>query len=161
MSKLDICLVVAVILLSVGLLVTTSAKTIKVYNDKSLKEHLCAGSVAPNTNLIITETISLTDEVFCLVENTSNISITAEVQDYQSHITVSCYGCGFGFFNVSNLTIRSVKFDGFGAIVPPRAVKVYKWHRSVPVLQQYKVYTDFQPLHQLNTLQCFSPSSGC
>ena len=123
MSKLDICLVVAVNLLSVGLLVTTSAKTIKVYDDKSLKEYLCAGSVAPNTNLIITVNISLRDEVFCLIENTSNISITAEVQDYHSHITVSCYGCGFGFFNVSNLTIRSVKFDGFGAIVPPRAVR--------------------------------------
>ena len=54
MSNLNICLVVAVTLLSVGLLVTTSAKTIKVSDGKSLKEHLCSGSVAPNTNLIIT-----------------------------------------------------------------------------------------------------------
>ena len=123
MSKLDICLVAAVTFLSVGLLVTTSAKTIKVSDGKSLKEHLCAGSVAPNTNLIITVNISLTDEVFCLIENTSDISITAKVPDYHSHITVSCYTCGFGFFNVSNLTIRSIIFDGFGAIVPPRAVR--------------------------------------
>ena len=123
MSKLDICLVAAVALLSVGLLVTTSAKTIKVSDGKCLKEHLCAGSVAPNTNLIITMNISLTDEVFCLIENTSDISITAKVPDYHSHITVSCYSCGFGFFNVSNLTIRSIIFDGFGAIVPPRAVR--------------------------------------
>ena len=123
MSKLDICLVVAVTLLSVGLLVTTSAKTIKVSDGKSLKEHLCAGSVAPNTNLIITVNISLTDEVFCLIENTSNISITAKVPDYHSHITVRCHGCIFGFFNISNLTIRSVEFDGFGAIIPPRAVR--------------------------------------
>ena len=125
MSKLDICLVVAVTLLSVCLLVTTSAKTIKVSDGKSLKEHLCSGSVAPNTNLIITVNISLTDEVFCLIENISNISITASqgVLDYHSHITVSCHGCGFGFFNVSNLTIRSVIFDGFGAIIPPRAVR--------------------------------------
>ena len=121
MSKLDICLVVAVTLLSAGLLVTTSAKTIKVSDGKSLKEHLCAGSVAPNTNLIITVNISLT--VFCLIENTSNISITAEVPDYHSHITVSCHGCIFGFFNISNLTIRSIIFDGFGAIIPPRAVR--------------------------------------
>ena len=123
MSKLDIGLVVAVTLLSVGLLVTTSAKTIKVSDGKSLKEHLCAGSVAPNTNLIITVNISLRDEVFCLIENTSDISITAEVPDYHSHITVSCHGCIFGFFNISNLTIRSVIFDGFGAIIPPRAVR--------------------------------------
>ena len=123
MSKLDICLVVAVTLLSVGLLVTTSAKTIKVSDGKSLKEHLCASSVAPNTNLIITVNISLTDEVFCLIENTSNISITAEVPDYHSHITVRCHGCIFGFFNISNLTIRSIIFDVFGAIIPPRAVR--------------------------------------
>ena len=122
MSKLDFCLVVAVTLLSVGLL---TAKTI-VSDGKSLKEHLCSGSVAPNTNLIIIVDISLTNE-FCLIENTSNkiISITAsqEVPDYHSHITVRCYGCIFGFFNVSNLTINSVIFDGFGAIVPPRAVR--------------------------------------
>ena len=125
MCKLDICLVVAVTLLSVGLLVTTSAKTIKVSDGKSLKEHLCSGSVAPNTNLIITVNISLTDEGFCFIEHTSNISITASqgVLDYYSHITVSCYCCGFGFFNVSNLTIRSVKFDEFGAFIPPRAVR--------------------------------------
>ena len=125
MSKLDIFLVVTVTLLSVCLLVTTSAKSIQVSDGKSLKEHLCSGSVAPNTNLIITVNISLTDEVFCLIENISNISITASqgVLDYHSHITVSCHGCGFGFFNVSNLTIRSVIFDGFGAIIPPRAVR--------------------------------------
>ena len=129
MSKLDICLVVAVTLLSVGLLVTTSAKTIKVSDGKSLKEHLCAGSVAPNTNLIITVNVNINrtiiNEGFCLIENTSNISITAsqEVLYYYSHITVSCYGCGFGFFNVSNLTIRSVRFDGCEAIVPPSAVR--------------------------------------
>ena len=127
MSKLDICLVVAVTLLSVGLLVTTSAKTIKVSDGKSLKEHLCSGSVAPNTNLTITVNVNINrtiiNEGFCLIENTSNISITAEVSDYYSNITVSCHGCGFGFFNVSNLTIRSVRFDGCEAIVPPSAVR--------------------------------------
>ena len=127
MSKLDICLVVAVTLLSVGLLVTTSAKTFNVSDGKSLKEHLCSGSVAPNTNLIITVNVNINrtiiNEGFCLIENTSNISITAEVSDYYSNITVSCHGCGFGFFNVSNLTIRSVRFDGCEAIVPPSAVR--------------------------------------
>ena len=127
MSKLDICLVVAVTLLSVGLLVTTSAKTFNVSDGKSLKEHLCSGSVAPNTNLIITVNVNINrtiiNEGFCLIENTSNISITAEVSDYYSNITVSCRGCGFGFFNVSNLTIRSVRFDGCEAIVPPSAVR--------------------------------------
>ena len=127
MSKLDICLVVAVTLLSVGLLVTTSAKTFNVSDGKSLKEHLCSGSVAPNTNLIITVNVNINrtiiNEGFCLIENTSNISITAEVSDYYSNITVSCHGCGFGFFNVSNLTIMSVIFDGCEAIVPPSAVR--------------------------------------
>ena len=127
MSKLDICLVVSVILLSVSLLVTTSAKTFNVSDGKSLKEHLCSGSVAPNTNLIITVNVNINrtiiNEGFCLIENTSNISITAEVSDYYSNITVSCHGCGFGFFNVSNLTIRSVRFDGCEAIVPPSAVR--------------------------------------
>ena len=124
MSKLDICLVVAVTLLSVGLLVTTSAKTFNVSDGKSLKEHLCSGSVAPNTNLIITVNVNINrtiiNEGFCLIENTSNISITS---DYYSNITVSCHGCGFGFFNVSDLTIMSVRFDGCEAIVPPSAVR--------------------------------------
>ena len=68
-------------------------------------------------------------DVVCLVENTTNISITARAldnNDFQPPIKVYCKSenSGFTFFNVTNLNISSVYFKNCGTkSIPADATK--------------------------------------
>ena len=111
----------------------TSVHTIDITNGKQLKEYLCSPkrTIAPNTHLSIKNYIDIgiiTND--CLVENTSNIVITSPrcdrnvavvgCSDYEDNTTTNT----FSFFNVTNLTISCVEFDGCGSKpLPPADTK--------------------------------------
>jgi hypothetical protein len=64
--------------------------------------------------------------IICLVENATNIRISGQLNK-QEPLVVTCdsYGGGFGFFNITNLTIESVQFIGYVWLVIPEVVTKY------------------------------------
>ena len=105
-----------------------------VTTGKSLEQYLCPQSrtIPPNTNVIISvRKIQLTTSnvgQFCLIENTTNITISASdelMNSEHGYAIVSCVGAtGFSFFNVTNLTVRSVHFeDNCSSYIMPEAIK--------------------------------------
>ena len=117
----------------------TSLRTVSITDGEQLKEFLCSpqNTIAPNTNLNIVkngiEIANVTDH--CLVENTSNISITSSYYNSDYDADVAIVYCSnrsddvsmtdtFSFFNVTNLTISSVLFLHCGLMpLPPAATK--------------------------------------
>ena len=127
-----------------------SAEKVTITDGEGLNSYLCSpkGTITPNTSLVLSvATLYVTHDFgwdFCLVENTTNITIAASdelVTDRSSYVTVRCEGLvGFGFFNVSHLTIRSVHFENCESFVPPPALRyitgdslsaLYKFHYPV------------------------------
>ena len=121
------CLVfVAFTLLFASAATTTSStpfKTVNISDAEHLKEYLCSPkrTIPPYTHLVIKQLdprvqMGLNSTgVVCLVENTTDIYISAWRDDSakdQSPVIVYCVGGsgGFGFFNVTNLTIEFVQF---------------------------------------------------
>ena len=105
------------------LIATSSAETVYIGQENAtiLIKHLCSHNrtVLPHTTLVLTGTVTLSRDTnereFCLVENTTDISIIASsqalIKDVE-HVHIGCkHGMGFGFFNVTNLTIKSVYFS--------------------------------------------------
>ena len=112
------------------LIAVSSAKTVIVDNEASLEEYLCpsSGTVEPNTNLVINASSLSVKSQFCLIENTTNLSISASeelINNGINHVFIKCSpgSGGFGFFNVFNLTITSISFDDCSNIIPASAVR--------------------------------------
>ena len=109
-----------------------SGEVVNVTTSKSLEQYLCppTRTVPPNTDVIISvPLLNLTkhDRQFCLIENTTNITISSS-QELMNSITgyaevVCTNDTGFGFFNITNLTVRSVYFQNCENVVPPMAVR--------------------------------------
>lgn len=93
----------------------------------TLEDYLCSElrTIQPNTTLIIQESQYISSGIFCLVENTTNITINAPVD-----IRIECLynstlqqSRGFGFFNVSGLYIENVHFANCGTFISSSAVR--------------------------------------
>ena len=116
---------VAILLLLVSLLATSSGEVVNITDGETLKSYLCSpsGTIPPNTTLFLIRTINLKPERFCLVENTSDITIAAFPHSYAAvNCRDQCFG--IGFFNVTNLTITSINFFmGPISSIPPSAVR--------------------------------------
>ncbi len=102
--------------------------SITVADSETLSQYMCPpnGTLPPNTNLVINSSLNLSKH-FCLIENTTNLSIAASeelLNKGELYVTVTCErDTGFGFFNVSNLTIRSVYFKNCDHVIPETAVR--------------------------------------
>jgi transcription initiation factor TFIID subunit 2/histone acetyltransferase MYST3 len=113
--------------LSEAFTASISLKTITITDGEYLKEYLCSPSntIPPYTQLLIIHPglMRLNNAgITCLVENTTNIHISSQEQ-----VVVSCHnsGSGFGFFNVTHLTIELVQFSDCEWGVIPREVVKY------------------------------------
>ena len=104
---------------------STPFKTVNISDAEHLKEYLCSSkrTIPPYTHLVIKQLdrhVELNNTgMVCLVENTTDIYISGWRDDSakdQSPVIVYCVdgGGGFGFFNVTNLTMESVQFRGCG-----------------------------------------------
>ena len=138
----------AKVLILLLLVAAVAGRVVNVTTSKSLEEYLCppTRTIPPNTDVIISvPKIQLpisNGSRFCLIENTTNITISASdelMNSEHGYANVSCYmsGIGFGFFNVTNLTVRSVYFEGYCYnYVPPEAIRYL--NESDQVLYYYK-----------------------
>ena len=133
MDKLSVCQAfISVFLMGILMLGTNSAaETVLINDGASLGKYLCSpsGTISPNTNLILNKSLLMIDGgKFCLIENTTNITI-APLQELMKgesgYVKIQCLpgSGGFGFFNVTNLTIRSVLFKGCAGDIPAPAVR--------------------------------------
>ena len=128
----------AKVLILLLLVAAVAGKVVNVTTSKSLEEYLCppTRTIPPNTDIIISVpkiVLSMSnDNRFCLIENTTNITISASdesiselMNSEHGYANVSCESeTGFGFFNVTNLTIRSVYFeDHCSSYVMPEAIR--------------------------------------
>ena len=115
-------------------LLATSCSDQKVFinDEKSLMKYLCPpnATVSPNTEIVLNKSsFTLSGRhSFCLIENTSNITITPDPNKLSSGLNLVKIQClngsgGFSFFNVTNLTISSVMFSDCAGVIPASAVR--------------------------------------
>ena len=124
----------AILLLLMSLVVICSGETVYVNDGTTLESYLCPkgnSTLSPNTTLILNSTTLNLEfsEEFCLVENTSDITIAASeelIGDDGNYVTIDCsiWPWGFGFFNVTNLVITSIRFHCLASkTLPPSAMR--------------------------------------
>ena len=108
----------------------SAAREVEVYGNETMLEYLCPsnGTILPHTKLIIFEpNLYLnTESQYCLLENSTDISILPSKElenDQHNTISVTCNNTMLAFFNITNLTIKSVNFIGCINIIPPIVVK--------------------------------------
>ena len=116
-----------------ALAVAAAGEVVNVTTSKSLEQYLCppTRTIPPNTDVIISvPLLNLThDGEFCLIENTTNITISSSQElmnsktGYAKVVCMNYNSPGFGFFNITNLTVRSVYFQNCENTVPPMAVR--------------------------------------
>ena len=121
----------AVVFLSV-LANSCSAESVSINDDESLMKYLCSpsGTIPPNTNLELNNSSFMIDgkHSFCLIENTTDITIAPSqelLKNGHEYVAVECLpgSGGFGFFNVSNLTISSIVSNNCAGVIPAPAVR--------------------------------------
>ena len=114
------------------LAVAAAGEVVNVTTSKSLEQYLCppTRTIPPNTDVIISVPLlnwTHPDGQFCLIENTTNITISSSQELMNSKTGYAKVVCmndtGFGFFNITNLTVRSVYFQNCENAVPPMAVR--------------------------------------
>ena len=109
-----------------------SAESVSINDGESLMKCLCSPSrtIPPNTNLELNKPLFTINgkHLFCLIENTTNITIAPSqelLKNGHDHIQVECLqgSGGFAFVNVSNLTISSIIFNNCAGVIPAPAVR--------------------------------------
>ena len=118
--------------LAVALPDESAANTVFIKSGRSFIEHLCLFPHS-NINLVITvPKLKINEKKNCFVENISNITIAPSLRVLRllkhymhDNVEVECHhrSVGFSFFNVTNLSISSVTFNGCGSDIPKSAVK--------------------------------------
>ena len=127
---MHLCHFIAALILLLANFPVIFGDTVNITDGKVLKEYLCSSkrTIAPNTHLVLYGqqlSLNTTRGEVCIVENTTNIAITCD-RNYK-YVTVDCISWennGFSFFNVTNLTIKSVYFEHCGmTAIPADALK--------------------------------------
>ena len=107
-----------------------SQDTLKQSSTNSLAYYLCegAGNLMSNTTIVLSHTIVhyIPPGPFCLVENIAGLTIYGNSSDNPA--VVKCNSTnhdmrGFGFFNVTNLSISNVVVESCGGVIDQNATK--------------------------------------
>ena len=123
---------ISMILLCV-LLLSTVAKsaTVSITTNASLQYYLCCrGHLESHTTLVLSHTVShvLSPAPFCLVSNLTNITLRSQYK----HAVITCSSdnimsttVGFGFYNVSELSLINIDIRGCGGVMPSQDSAIY------------------------------------
>ena len=123
---------ISMILLCV-LLLSTVAKsaTVSITANSSLQYYLCHhGHLESHTTLVLSHTVShiLSPAPFCLVSNLTNITLRTQYM----HAVITCSSdnvisttVGFGFYNVSELSLINIDIRGCGGVMPSQDSAIY------------------------------------
>ena len=132
--------------LFISLLATScSDQKLFINDEKCLMKYLCSpnATISPNTEIRLNKSsFNISGQhSFCLIENTSNITITPDPNNLSigdDLVKIRCLNGsgGFSFFNITNLTINSVMFSDCAGFIPASAV------RYVNGSNQYLIYEE-------------------
>ena len=107
-----------------------SIHIVQVNTSNQLWFWLCSDNIPLQNNLTLHLTQSnyiLHNTTFCLVENVSNVTLKGVRSDEKSsikcHLQVST--TGFGFVNISSVTLENLEFTGCGATITTSAVAFF------------------------------------
>lgn len=100
-----------------------SCGEVNITDDETLKRYLCLEETLPfNSRLVLSKSKFILHHdsegsLYCLVENMTGLSILPShdlLSSSINYVTISCdaWEIGIGFFNITNLTISSVVFEG-------------------------------------------------
>ena len=115
------------------LLLSTVAKsaTVSITTNSSLQYYLChRGHLESHTTLVLSPTVShiLSPAPFCLVSNLTNITLHSQYK----HAVITCSSdnitsttVGFGFYNVSELSLINIDIRGCGGVMPSQDSAIY------------------------------------
>ena len=115
------------------LLLSTVAKsaTVSITTNSSLQYYLChRGHLESHTTLVLSHTVShiLSPAPFCLVSNLTNITLCSQYK----HAVITCFSdnimsttVGFGFYNVSELSLINIDIRGCGGVMPSQDSAIY------------------------------------
>ena len=110
----------------------STAENVSITDGATLRQYLCpdTGTLPPNTHLVLSRPLLFlpNEGPRCLIENTTNLSISPSqdvLSEGHDYVNISCDSAeiGFGFFNVTNLTISSVVFHMCGRHPSSEVVK--------------------------------------
>ena len=118
------------LLLPVSSLLVIVSNSLLLTKSESLNNYLCGQdySLPPDTQLLLSTDVQhiLASSFFCLVSNTSNITIRSTSETPAtitcSHHNNSYVSVGFGFYNVSGLTIGNVHITQCGGPMPSTSI---------------------------------------
>ena len=112
------------LLIWVSYLPSTLSHTHFLNKSDDLNKFLCGAdpSLLPNTQLLLSSNVDhiLSSKSFCLVSNTSNITLSS-TSEYPANITCrqqNTVSVGFGFYNVSGLSIHNIYITKCGGPMP-------------------------------------------
>ena len=119
---------VAILLLLVKLLATSSGETVYINDGETLEGYLCSpsGTITTNTTLFLNNSyLDIEHYGFCLVENTSDITIAAAPELGENGIKINLTLSRLVFFNITNLIITSItlRTNTPAADIPPSALR--------------------------------------
>ena len=109
-----------------------SSHIVPINTSDQLWYWLCSGNVSIQNNLVLNLTqrnYVLYNMTFCLIGNVSNIILTG-LSDGKSSIKCLKNGnssstTGFGFVNISSITLENLEFTGCGATITKPAVTFF------------------------------------
>lgn len=117
---------------------SSTAEIVHITDGSAMKKHLCPdeGTVKDNITLLLSKPVlhvkcrrnHWLKECFCLVENAINLSIVPSqeltAESGFKYVTVLCENnYAFVFFNVTNLSMKSIVFENCVGPVTDRAVR--------------------------------------
>ena len=107
-----------------------SQDTLDQSSTNSLAYYLCegAGNLTSNTTIVLSHTIVhyIPPGSFCLVENIAGLTIYGNSSDNPAVVkcnSTSHHVRGFGFFNVTNLSISNIVVERCGGVIDQNAIK--------------------------------------
>ena len=125
------------------LLLSTVAKsaTVSITTNSSLRYYLChRGHLESHTTLVLSHTVShiLSPAPFCLVSNLTNITLRSQYK----YAVITCSSdnvtsttVGFGFYNVSELSLINIDIRGCGGVMPSQDSAIYTNNSAFYFLQ--------------------------
>ena len=98
--------------------VTILSTSVNINDSVTLEQYLCYNVMQSNTDLVISSSVvqyNISIDSFCWIQNTSNVRISSDSRTLPVNVVCHEGQSGFGFFNMTNLTMQGIVFVNCGA----------------------------------------------
>ena len=128
MASFQSMILVILVIALLNFIKSLSTHIVQINTSNQLWFWLCSHNIPLQNNLILHLTQSnytLHNMAFCLIENVSNVTLKGAGTDGKSSIKCQLQHdstTGFGFVNISSVTLENLEFTGCGATITKSAV---------------------------------------